>query len=346
LSASKDGEDVTLTFPGKVTGSSRKRQRLYKVRLSTKTGQLRVSRVPSSYLPDNGCAEAHDERLEEKSLTIKETSLIRAKEAVRVITLKAYTDPEWQARYGSSSSSEIANAVNVAETIYNRQLGIRFNVVSITHLGQSFPSNEAGVLLNDFRLHPLTQETANIQTLFTGKDMAGSTAGIAYIGVICYSPQFSFNVVQSYGSLTGGIFAHEVGHNMGATHDTQTPNSLMYPFISYSTTGFSQRSLGEITTHLSYYGSCLSSEMATPSLYGSTLTITKKKKGVSIQLLSARGTPLDDTELFVTVNKKTSVKVTNANGLVVVPIRIKGKVTVEATVTSLDSVTKRVRLRF
>jgi hypothetical protein len=345
LAALREGEKLTLTFPGKVTGSSGRGPRLYRVTLSQSNG-VRVSRVPLSALPENQCAEADHSKLgHEHTVTIKE-SPIRATEAVRVVPFRAYTDPEWQARYGSSSTVEVLNAVNVAESIYNRQLGIRFRVLSVTHLSGSFQSSKAGELLSQFSQSPEAQNSAAVSSLFTGKDMDGSTAGIAYVGVVCYSPRYSYNVVQSYGSLTGGIFAHEVGHNFGATHDTSNSQSLMYPFISYSNTGFSQRSLGEITSHLSYFNDCLTTESLAPLLSGSSLTIKKIKKAVRITLVSVSGTPIDSTRVVYSLNGKVRSKETSLDGSITVPVRVKGKVVVKAKVQADPTLSSRVVLRF
>jgi hypothetical protein len=100
-------------------------------------------------------------------------------------------------------------------------------------------------------------QDVDLKHLFTGKDIDGSVIGIAYIGVLCAVPSLSFGVTQSYvEAANAGIFAHEIGHNFGSTHDSSTRDGLMYPSISIPPAQrFSDVSLGEITSHLSKYGS-------------------------------------------------------------------------------------------
>lgn len=335
----------SITFPGRVTGAEKRRSRLYTVRVSKDVAK--VSSVPSSRFVKNKCAESHYEgEVEAHSLGKLDSVEITTKEAVKVISLRAYTDPDWQKLYGANASSEVLQVINVAESIYNRQLGIRFRVISITHLSSSFPSTAAGDLLNEFRLSPESKEPATLQSLFTGKDIDGGTAGIAYVGVVCYAPEYSYSVIQSYGTLTGRIFAHEIGHNLGATHDTTNAQSLMYPMLSSSQTGFSEKSLSQIQSHLGYFGECLSSEYLTPLLTGSKLTIKKSKKSVKITLLSSSGTPIDTTRLVYSVNGKFKAKETALDGSISVKVKVKGKVTVTAKVQAEPTVSSKAVLRF
>lgn len=344
LAASKYKGTLTLTFPGKATGSEGRRQRLYTVKVTAKG--VKISSVPRSYLPPASCAETHESGIEEKRPVVLESTSVEAREVVKVITFNAYTDPEWQSIYGGNSSAEVANAINVAESIYNRQLGIRLKVLSITHLSSRFANSSPSDLLNEFRVSPDAQGDATLKSLFTGKDMDGGTVGIAYVGVVCYAPQYSFSVTQSYRTLTGAIFAHEVGHNLGASHDFTSPDSLMYPSISYNQAGFSSKSLQEVRTHLNYFGDCLDTESMTPLLSGAKLTITKGKRSITIKLRSALGTPLDNSLVRYTVNKKSYRRATSALGLITIPIKRKGIVTVRASAVNDTTIKARLKTRF
>ena len=81
------------------------------------------------------------------------------------------------------------------------------------------------------------------------------------LGVVCLAPEASYGVssdlIESYLHY---VIAHEVGHNMGATHTNGVvyPNSLMNPGI-YTDTGleFVSPSINQISTQVSTYGSCL-----------------------------------------------------------------------------------------
>ncbi len=344
LAASKDLETLTLTFPGKATGSEGRRQRLYTVKVTGK--RVKVTSIPRSYLPPASCAEAHESGIEEHRPTVKEFSDVQAKETVRVISLRAFTDPEWQSIHGGNSSSDVASAINVAESIYNRQLGIRFKVLSITSLLDSFLNSSPSPLLNEFRVSPSAEGEANLKALFTGKDMDGSTIGIAYVGVVCYAPEYSFSVTQSYGALSGAIFAHEVGHNLGASHDFYNPDTLMYPSIGTNQSGFSPLSLGQIESHLSYFGECLGRDSMTPLLSGAKLSVNRGKKSFILTLRSTRGTLLDGVLVRYAVNGKTASKVTSSRGSIVIPVKSKGVFTIAAHVATETTITARARIRF
>ena len=55
----------------------------------------------------------------------------------------------------------------------------------------------------------------------SGYDLAGSTIGLAYVGVMCSQSAISVNQDQhsSYTKI-GTLIAHELGHNFGMSHDT------------------------------------------------------------------------------------------------------------------------------
>jgi hypothetical protein len=176
--------------------------------------------------------------------------------------------------------------------------------------------------------------------------MDGSTIGIAYVGVVCYAPEYSFSVTQSYGALSGAIFAHEVGHNLGASHDFYNPDTLMYPSIGTNQSGFSPLSLGQIESHLSYFGECLGRDSMTPLLSGAKLSVNRGKKSFILTLRSTRGTLLDGVLVRYAVNGKTASKVTSSRGSIVIPVKSKGVFTIAAHVATETTITARARIRF
>jgi hypothetical protein len=196
-----------------------------------------------------------------------------------IVTLSTDADPEWFAKYGENSNATIASIINVAEAIYDRQLNVRFKIVKQHVYTDTSPytMTAPGGLLSAFTRN--TENPANLgenattfeqdvdlKHLFTGKDFDGGVIGIAYIGVICSIPSLSYGITQAFGEgPTAGIFAHEVGHNFGAYHDSNNRGSLMYPSISLPPAeSFSSTSLGEINSHLAESQSCFSTESVVP----------------------------------------------------------------------------------
>ena len=113
--------------------------------------------------------------------------------------------------------------------------------------------------------------------MWTGKDMDGSTVGIAWKSVTC-AKGYSYGVSQR---LTGSpakhiLTAHEMGHNFGADHvsssnpgESDCGNTIMNSSIGTGFT-FCPYSRDQINSHVSQHSSCLSAEMTAPT--GLTVT--------------------------------------------------------------------------
>ena len=98
-------------------------------------------------------------------------------------------------------------------------------------------STNANTLLNSFRNWApsnLTQ-THNLASLWTRRNLDGSTIGIAYLGALCSSSRY--NVLQDFTSNANSkrvLKAHEVGHNFGAGHDGTGSPTIMAPAVNGS----------------------------------------------------------------------------------------------------------------
>lgn len=283
--ASIIGNQLKVTFPGRVKGSRRSRQRVYTISLSL-DGSLvvkaNVSSIPAAAARRGACGVEVEPEAHQRALVEPIRGFARQENAtktVRVITLSTDADPEWYAKYGERSNAVIASIVNTAEAIYDRQLDMRFRIVKQHVYTDTSPytMTAPGGLLSAFTrntenpsnlgVNPATfDEDVDLKHLFTGKDFDGGVIGIAYIGVVCSIPTLSYGITQAFGDgPTAGIFAHEVGHNFGAFHDVNSRGSLMYPSISLPPSEyFSTTSLQEIRGHLEEAQSCLSVESADP----------------------------------------------------------------------------------
>jgi hypothetical protein len=295
------GKELRVTFPGRARGSKGSRQRVYTIKM-TLDGSLvvkaRVSSIPRSVGRRGACgaevgspsmatalgtdtAEAGTEAHSQSSVVppLMDKAEVPETTLARVITISTDADQEWFRKYGDRSNAVIASLINTAEAVYNRQLGLRFRIVKQHVYSDSSPfvSSDAGDLLTTFTRNPENpvnlsdepnsfHEAVDLKHLFTGKDIDGSIIGIAYIGVVCAVPSLSYGVTQDYMEVANaGIFAHELGHNFGASHDSSTREGIMYPSISIPpATKFSDVSLAEINGHLGKYGSCISLEQMAP----------------------------------------------------------------------------------
>lgn len=229
-------------------------------RHNTNAYSARLKTVPSTALREKLC------EADLKFPALAASSLPQTSPAtLRVIEISTEADYDYYQIYGSSSNSQIASVMNSAEAIYEAELSLTYSVIRqevITSSADNYPSANSEVLLYDFRGYTNSANqlgTADVYHLFTGKDLNSGVIGLAFTGVVCVEPTYSFGLSQHVSSTIDYItFAHELGHNFNATHDTSLPASLMYPAAGPGQTSFSSLSRSEISSFVSSYGSCLS----------------------------------------------------------------------------------------
>lgn len=92
----------------------------------------------------------------------------------------------------------------------------------------------------------------DVATLWTKRDLDGSTIGLAWIGTVCSLA--SYNICEDFNTdanLKRVLLAHEVGHNFDAVHDA-TSGYIMYPTVG----NFTQWSAESITDIQNHYPGC------------------------------------------------------------------------------------------
>ena len=334
-------------FPGKVRGTRASRQRMYTITWDVGSSDLskaRVSSLPASVFAKRACQTlGHEHNGEHQHAgTIQQAAIQAAPstESYRVVTISTDADPEWYARYGAQSNAEIASIINTAEAMYERQLGIHLRIVKqhvyTDYATSPYTANVASELLGQFSKNPenpsnlgngvgVFDQEVDLKHLFTGKELykdqsrIGTTTGIAYTSAFCWAPKSAYAVTKS-SMLTSVTFAHEVGHNLGASHDASDPSGVMYTFIRPNSS-LSSTSLQQINSHLEHFGACLSNEELAPNLHNTKLSIKKKiiNKGqiIKIQgvLLSSTGSPVGGTTVRIFINSKVIQAKTNVNGV-------------------------------
>lgn len=334
--ASVIGKKMTLSFPGR---ARRDRQRIYTLTVPNIVEGLTSARVggtPSAVFHNRSCAdrhvEGHDSKAHAKTIEPLNVGLKEAK-LYHVVTMSTLADPELYARHGRSTNAYIAGIINTAEALYERQLGIRFQIVK-QHVYTDYASSPLTQTAPDALLQAFARNPANpsllgsnpstfdqdvdVKHLFTGKDLDGVTVGIAYVGSVCSAPAYAYGITQAT-SLAGSpyYFAHEIGHNLGARHDSQNFASLMSPSV-FVGSSFSKQSQDQINEHLFHFGSCLELKSMGPNLAKAKLSLQQRSSRASIrlvgELLSSSRQPLAGEKVSLVMGKRTASVTTNSSG--------------------------------
>jgi uncharacterized repeat protein (TIGR01451 family) len=162
------------------------------------------------------------------------TTMAQGPGAVSEIEVGAVGDFEFTSAQGgdAAAAAAITARLNNVDGIYSQEIGVQINVPLIeTFSDPADPFTdelEAGLLLDElttYRQSTPAQDSLGLTHLWTGRDLNGSTVGIAWNGVLCRSGVGSGlsegNGSAAFDSL---IAAHEIGHNFGAPHDGVPPS--------------------------------------------------------------------------------------------------------------------------
>jgi hypothetical protein len=178
-------------------------------------------------------------------------------------------DAEFSRSFGAAASSALLTRINNVDGIFSEQVGVQITAAKVDVFTDDFDpftkTNASGLLdeLAEFRGATAAQDALGLSHLFTGRNLEGTTAGIAFLGGVCGKRRSSDSLKRSFAAALSEarrgatvdslIAAHEIGHAFGAPHDAEsgsacetTPaNFLMAPTINGSNT-FSQCSIEQM----------------------------------------------------------------------------------------------------
>lgn len=201
------------------------------------------------------------------------TQALQAGVATEGVEVSILGDASYLARYPSEAQAReaILTRLNNVDGIFSSQVGVELQVASVNIAGDitaglSATTDSSALLeeLGQLRRQTSALSATGLTHLFTGRDLDGDTAGIAYSLGLC-SPRFASSLSMAHNSaaLDTLITAHEIGHVFGAPHDgteqcASTPQGqyIMTPVLSTSVTSFSQCSLDQINAVIDSY-SCV-----------------------------------------------------------------------------------------
>ena len=187
------------------------------------------------------------------------SSMAQGPGAVTEINIGAVGDFEFTSAKGGDAAAavEISTRLNMVDGIFSQEIGVQIIVPLIeTYSDPADPftdETDSGLLLGELRTYrqgSSAQNSLGLTHLYTGRDLDGTTVGIAFENVLCST---SAGAGLSEGSGTPAfdslVTAHEIGHNFGAQHDgvpglceTEPMTFIMAPQINGSTQ-FSQCSI-------------------------------------------------------------------------------------------------------
>lgn len=170
-----------------------------------------------------------------------------------VVQLTLVADSLFYASHGSDSAAYMLSIVDQVAAFYPASLGVTASVVQtvIYQTAGAEPlttSTSSTSLLTSLAQARASQPDilgqGDVTQLFTGRDLDGSTIGIAYLGTVC-NRTYAASVAQDFSSslhMMTLLVGHELGHTLGSHHDGQSGSPcsatgsgyVMWPSISSS----------------------------------------------------------------------------------------------------------------
>lgn len=199
--------------------------------------------------------------------------------ASRNLEVATEADFEYVTRLGgaSAANANIVSILNMVEGTYVSELDLEITI-TFQHTWSAadpYAGTGSGDILNNFLNHwdanfPISSYPRDAAHMFSGKPNMLS-AGVAYVGAVCYSPNYAYGV-SGYVSWSPGKFlipAHEIGHNLGGEHAETAQgcgNTIMNAFLgSGAALSFCQFSRNQIGAFISQNSSCLAGGSPTPT---------------------------------------------------------------------------------
>lgn len=152
-------------------------------------------------------------------------TLMQAAGATKRLEISALGDGLFMSRFENETSAreEILRRMNNIDGIFSAQLGVEIAVASID-IGDSLSAttSPSSLLdeLGDLRKRSARLNSRGLTHLFTGRNLDGSTVGIAFVGSVC-DRKYGAGLTESGSGrwIESLIAAHEIAHSLGAPHD-------------------------------------------------------------------------------------------------------------------------------
>jgi len=132
---------------------------------------------------------------------------------------------QWNGNNVNQTQNDITNVMNQVDFIFDRDCDVTFAIMTIVVTTTNvYTTNDPTGLLTEFQANWNANYTSvhrDVAHLFTGRNLSGSTIGIAYLSTVC-SQSNGYGLSQSdftsnFNSRVG-LTCHELGHNFSAPH--------------------------------------------------------------------------------------------------------------------------------
>jgi reprolysin (M12B) family zinc metalloprotease/uncharacterized protein DUF11 len=236
------------TFPGGVEGAIWDGHDLYTVtsyeriapfltaHIDAAPGQTVVYRLSDSrdILPRDFCDLADATAMSKATNGLEQyQAVVRGLESgvytpqlTKQIEISLIADSAFQAAETGDPTAAMLARLNIVEGIFSEQVGLLVLATDVRLMpanADPFTATKGSSLLEQvgaYRKATPEVRARGVAHLMTGKDLDGTTAGIAYVRTVCDVENGVSVSSRSYGStISALIMAHELGHNFGAEHD-------------------------------------------------------------------------------------------------------------------------------
>ena len=223
---------------------------------------------------------------------------------IRAVPVSIVVDSQFDRYYAGGGMAAALNSLNIADGVY-RDLGLALTLEEALTFAESSDPMKLGAvtlesILRSFRDYRLEYSTlfadSALTYLFTGNPKTDVTLGLAWIDTVCRLDGYDVGVTTP--SVFGDVLlTHELGHSLGAKHDTDTEcdnnsRSLMWPNIS-SKTEIEFSSCSKTSVLQSRAKSCLENSV--------NLSLSAASAGASLvfDVLNSDGALTVDAQLLV-----------------------------------------------
>ncbi len=248
----------------------------------------------------------------------------------RQIEISLIGDSDFQAAESADPTAAMLARLNIVEGIFSEQLGLLILATDVRLMpagADPFTSTKGSTLLEQlgaYRSATPDVRARGLAHLITGKNLDGTTAGIAYVRTVCDVERGVSVSSRSYGTtISALIMAHELGHNFGAVHDGEPDTVcastgggfIMAPSVSgYST--FSQCSMNTMQPVIAAAECVTSAQYADITVDASVPSVTSEG-GLPFTLpfvvRSVGNSDAEDTTLTITLPNNSAFQIESAS---------------------------------